>query len=411
MRPWRIAPNEWERADYRAAAAVAAVDIPVSPDDPHAPYTVYKADVSYFSGKLEAYLRYKGIDHRPVEVDARIMNREVFPAVGVKKVPVVRTSDGLWLYDTTPCIAWFEARYPAHPVLPEDPALRFIALLIEDYADEWLWRPAMWWRWEPVVSRLALGRAIAELGLFPGMPKGLAGRLFASRQRHLWLWGDGVNRSNAPAVRQLYLDELAVLEPVLRRQPYLLGAQPSVADFGYFASMFRHFGNDPDPAELMRREAPAVYAWTARLWNARADASDATAVWGWPDAPDWAPLWNRIVGDYLPYLHQNALAYRAGRKRFDFTGRSLNFAGTVTDHYRVWCRQALQRRHGELDANARTRVAQLLAPAGGPDALLADGEIDAGLDKRYRLPQPAGRYRQSWLSLLLGQPRNVSRRD
>lgn len=27
--------------------------------DPHAPYEVYKSDISYFSGKLEAYLRYK----------------------------------------------------------------------------------------------------------------------------------------------------------------------------------------------------------------------------------------------------------------------------------------------------------------------------------------------------------------
>jgi len=30
-------------------------------------YTVYKSDISYFSGKLEAYLRYKGIAYKAVE--------------------------------------------------------------------------------------------------------------------------------------------------------------------------------------------------------------------------------------------------------------------------------------------------------------------------------------------------------
>jgi hypothetical protein len=30
-------------------------------------------------------------------------------------------------------------------MLPQDSALRFLALLMEDYGDEWLWRPWMWW--------------------------------------------------------------------------------------------------------------------------------------------------------------------------------------------------------------------------------------------------------------------------
>ena len=30
-------------------------------------YTVYKSEISYFSGKLEAYLRYKDIAYKAVE--------------------------------------------------------------------------------------------------------------------------------------------------------------------------------------------------------------------------------------------------------------------------------------------------------------------------------------------------------
>ena len=32
-------------------------------------YTVYKSDISYFSGKLEAYLRYKEIPDKRVDCD------------------------------------------------------------------------------------------------------------------------------------------------------------------------------------------------------------------------------------------------------------------------------------------------------------------------------------------------------
>ena len=47
--------------------------------------------------------------------------------------------------DTIPMIAWFESEglnpgEDVRTIFPEDPALNFAALLIEDYADEWLWR-------------------------------------------------------------------------------------------------------------------------------------------------------------------------------------------------------------------------------------------------------------------------------
>lgn len=88
---------------------------PVS--EPHAPYTLFKSDVSYFSGKMEAYLRYKGIPHVPTEINNDIMDL-VFAATGVKKVPAVRTADGKWLFDTTPMIQWFEQRYTEAPLRP-----------------------------------------------------------------------------------------------------------------------------------------------------------------------------------------------------------------------------------------------------------------------------------------------------
>ncbi len=380
--------------------------------DEHAPYTVYKADMSYFSGKLEAYMRYKDIPHTPVDVDMVIMNRDIYPSTGVRKVPAVKCANGEWLFDTTPMMQWFEQRYPTAPILPDDPALAFMALLLEDYGDEWLWRPSMYWRWEQAASRRLLAWRIGVLANMGSLVAKLFGRYYASRQRKEWLWNDGVDRQNIAEVRDLYLQELAFLQSVFEKQPYILGSHPSAADFGYFGSMFRHFGNDPDPAEVMRREAPAVYEWLARLWNCKAGRLPAEQRWNVPAGEQWQQLLSRLTADYLPYLQQNAEAWRAGKKRFDFSGKSVSFRQTVTTRYRVWCLQQLQCRFAELDDESARIVAVWIQPYGG-EAILRGEIIDSGMDDELRLPKadkprsslPA-KHRFSIKEALLGRPRN-----
>lgn len=369
-------------------------------------YTVYKSDVSYFSGKLEAYLRYKEIPHRAVDCDQRTLVR-IAEKTGTQKIPAIEMEDGRWLYDTTPMMQWLEVRHGDGPVYPQDPALRFVALLIEDYGDEWLWRPAMWWRWVPKASRVALGRRIATemVSRHLAIPLGFH---FGRRQLNEWLWRDGVDRRNSGDVRDMLFHELEFLEALLAEQSYLLGSHPSIADFGYFGSMFRHFGNDPISAEVVRRRGPRTYEWLARLWNARWSRLPATIEWKWPTSAFWSPLLRRIARDYLPYLHQNALAFAEHKKRFDFVGDSLRFDATVTTHYRVWCRQELQREFGNLDAGDQQRVASLFREAGGLDSLHRDGVIDSGLGERFQLPVVPSRIARarSLRRSLLGQPRN-----
>jgi glutathione S-transferase len=101
---------------------------------------VYGISVSYYTGKLEAYLRYKGIPYQLESPYAKA--REIKPHVGAIQVPLVLRDDGRWVSDSTPIIQQFEKEYPAPTVMPEDPVVRFLALLIEGYADEWLWRAA-----------------------------------------------------------------------------------------------------------------------------------------------------------------------------------------------------------------------------------------------------------------------------
>ena len=368
-------------------------------------YTLYKADVSYFSGKLEAYLHYKEIPHEAEELTFKTLG-ELGQKTGIQKMPAIEMTDGRWLFDTTPTIQWLETQHPQGSIDPEDPALRFLALLLEDYADEWLWRPAMWWRWVPPISRLTLGRRIGRI-----YAKALAipmGWYFARRQLKQWLWDDGVDESNSESVRDMFYRELEFLEPLLEQQPFLLGSHPSAADFGYFGPFFRHFGNDPDSAEVMRREGPNTYEWLARLWNSKHSKLAGVAQWQWPEADYWQPLLERIARDYLPYLHQNAVAFRDGQARFDYRGNSLEFKQTVTTHYRVWCRQEIQREFAALSEADQQRVEDLFASVGGLASLNVDGVIESGMGQRFQLPMDPleVKNRPGLITRLMGQPRN-----
>eukprot|EP01035_Chromulina_nebulosa_P009099 gene9100-12295_t len=82
-------------------------------------------------------------------------------ATGMAQMPAIELADGRWMTDTTAIIAWIEARRSGPEVTPRDPALRFYSLLLEDYADEWLWRPALHYRWSFQPDTALMGRRIA----------------------------------------------------------------------------------------------------------------------------------------------------------------------------------------------------------------------------------------------------------
>ncbi len=375
--------------------------------DQHAPYQVYKSDISYFSGKLEAYMKYKEIPHNCIDIGVKEM-AEVSENTGIQKMPAVKTADNKWLFDSTPMIQWFEQRYTQAPILPDDPALRFVALLLEDYGDEWLWRPAMWWRWIPRASRWALGWRIATEVVHPLLGRPL-GWLFGYRQRQEWLWDDGMTKENEGVIRDMLFREFEFLEPLLEDQPYILGSHPSAADFGYFGSMFRHFGNDPESAEVVRRHGPNTYEWLARLWNAKASKFPQQQTWVWPEADHWAPLLKRIAQDYLPYLHQNAVAFDNGLKRFNYSGETLELKNTKTTDYRVYCRQVLQQEFSRLSESDQKRIEVLFEPHGGLSALHADGVIDSNMSNQFRLPRDpevTPKFSASLIKRFAGQPRN-----
>jgi glutathione S-transferase len=79
---------------------------------------VYGAKISYFTGKFEAYLRYREIPYEYRPLDARLYRSVVPDQLGATQYPTVQLDDGRWMSDTTPMIAWLEQREPGPAVFP-----------------------------------------------------------------------------------------------------------------------------------------------------------------------------------------------------------------------------------------------------------------------------------------------------
>ncbi|MEL6258674.1 MAG: hypothetical protein AAFQ67_06440, partial [Pseudomonadota bacterium] len=122
--------------------------------------------------------------------------------------------------------------------------------------------------------------------------------------------------------------------------------------------MFRHFGQDPTPAEIMRERAPAVYEWVARMWNAKPDPAGAHLI----DVvdPPLEALLSEVCETHLSQLRQNAGAYGAGKARYDQTVQNCAYVNVPVSRYRVWCLEELRRAWAQLNAAAQDQLKRRL---------------------------------------------------
>jgi len=346
---------------------------------------VYGLKVSYFTGKLEGYLRYKEIPHQFHSMTAVQFRKTVPQKTGAMQMPAVELPDGRWMSDTSPMIDWFETQYPEHPIVPSDPVQAYVCRLIEDYADEWLWRPAMHYRWSyPACSKLLRRQIVEEIAGDVPLPEWFKRIMTERRQHSNFVVRDGVNRKTWDHVERGYLNLLEILAPVFDARPFVFGNRPTLADIGLFGPLFRHFSMDPVPAAIMRETAPAVMEWVYRLWNAKASRIEGENAPGIPD--DILPLLTEIGETHLQNLSANAQGWSRGDRHFDVILQGTQYTEIPVSRYRVWCLETLQERFGRLDENARDRLHGLLASQGCLEPLFTTPNPASGYDPDRNAP-------------------------
>ena len=221
-------------------------------------YSLHGANGSPYSRKMRALMRYRRLEFDWVLRTPAVREAQA-GRLKVQLVPVLELpEDGSLHLDSTEQIALLEARHAARSVVPSDPAMAFLADLIEDFADEWLTKAMFWYRWaaEP-------DRAYASQWIIADSRPELAGEAFtaaqhAIRDRQVGRMAlVGCTPANAPVIETSFRRVLDLLDPHVAQARYLFGTRPSLADFALFGQLIV-LDTDPTPATLMRATAPRV---------------------------------------------------------------------------------------------------------------------------------------------------------
>ena len=266
-------------------------------------YQLYGSKASYFTGKVRAYLRYKGISYTEHQATLKVYKELILPRTGVHYIPVLISPDNIAVQDSTDIIDFLEQRFPNNSVYPDTPLQKLVALLFEVYADEWLILPAMHYRWNFKRDNLAFileefgGTALPNsskyLKRFAGLPTAV---FFASAVGKVV----GVTNTNIAAIETWTEEFFIQFNQHLEQHDFLLGSKPSIGDFGLMGPLYAHLYRDPYPGKLMRKIAPRVVQWVERMNAADMNTGSFLADDEVPDTV-W-PMLHRMFSEQFPVL-------------------------------------------------------------------------------------------------------------
>ncbi|MDJ0921822.1 MAG: glutathione S-transferase N-terminal domain-containing protein [Henriciella sp.] len=227
-------------------------------------HIMYGSEMSLFSGKARAYLRWKGVEFTEIAPTPAIMKSEIIANIGWPVVPVIKLDTGAYVQDTADIIDVFERRDSTRPVMPGAPVQNFVSYLIQLFADEWLTLPAMHYRWnhneEWIYTQFGANAAP------DASPEEQyeAGKQVGARF-HGFVPMLGVTDATIPGIEQAYEQFLADFSTHLEIYPYVFGHRASFADFGLIGPLYAHQYRDKYSGELMKRVAPRVANWVERV--------------------------------------------------------------------------------------------------------------------------------------------------
>jgi len=228
-------------------------------------YTLYGSYASYYTAKVRAYLRKKGIpfvERLPSDPDFR---NAVRPASGSHRIPQLRTPEGDVIQDSVAIVDVLEARFPDLPAFPDTPRQRSFVHLMELLGSEGLVQLAWLHRWlfadNERFVKMDFGRSFKPQGNDADLLK--YGELIAGRMRS-YGWPESTEAARA-ALDERYKELLGLFEAHLIEHPYLLGGHPSAADYAVMGAMHAHMGRDPAGLRVMQENAPRTFRWVEHM--------------------------------------------------------------------------------------------------------------------------------------------------
>jgi glutathione S-transferase len=253
-------------------------------------HRLFGAEMSPYSVKVRAYLRYKGIAHDWIPRTGS-SQAEYQKHARVPIIPLVVTPEGQSLQDSTPIIDALEALHPEPSVHPDDPVNRFLSALLEEFGDEWGNKWMFHYRWAREVDQIASAGRLARMR----DPQADAGGFEAIREQVRArmverVWFVGSSPATAPLIESSFEQAIARLDAHLRDRPYLFGGRPSFGDFGLWGQLYCAW-TDPTPGALIEGRAPHLLDWIHRML--------------WPRAEGPFENWPALQATLMPFLRES----------------------------------------------------------------------------------------------------------
>lgn len=244
-----------------------------------AKYRLFGSETSPYSIKVRSYLRYKKL---PFEWVAKgFGTEEEFQSLAKSQaLPMLVSPKGGVAHDSSLILSRLEGKVYKPSARPNDPACRVLALLLEEYADEWLNKAMFHYRWGTAKAAKAAATRQAD-AVFEGyevenradieksIAKSMSGRLKLI----------GSTKKTTPVIEASFARFLKLLNAHLEKHLFLFGGHPSLADFAIAGQLIQLMKDDTSGA-MIRDSAPFVTAWCEFMEDPRQGAvfEDLSAV-------------------------------------------------------------------------------------------------------------------------------------
>ncbi len=288
-------------------------------------YTLIGQEMSMFTRKLEAQLRYQQIPYQ-WEIKSQENTEFINTRAGTGFIPVLKTPDGWIINDTISIGPLLHDRFTECPVIPDSPAQRGSCFILEDFFNHWYPRQALHSRWcypENVMvtgqrfgCNILLGKHIdTDLTDIESAQIRDYGQVMLNSFGAAACEIQGVGPETSDAVKADFACLLALLVDHLEKNDFLLGERACLADFALAGPFVAHFLLDPEPRSWVGAHLPVFEEYIERLW------SGARSTAQYPDRDQLPetlfPLFDYITKNYHAFASASIAAAGRGEKFFE----------------------------------------------------------------------------------------------
>lgn len=301
-------------------------------------YTLIGQELSMFTRKLEAQLRYQHIPYQ-WEIKNRDNTESINSRVGTHFIPILKTPDGWMLNDTISIGPFLHDRFNNCPVIPSTSAQRGACFVLEDFFNHWYPRHALHSRWcypENVVitgqrfgNNVLLGKHIdAELSDKEKLQIKDFGEVMHSSFGAAACEVQGAGPEKSDAIKADFARLLNLLVDHLTNNKFLLGDRACLADFALVGPFAAHFLLDPEPRSWLGQHLQSMENYVDRVWS----GAKSGAHWKSNDQlPEGLlPIFEYAINHYQRFAAESIRAAGKGEKFFEldlgdgpFTARSM----------------------------------------------------------------------------------------